>query len=144
MTPPDEEAVMNFEKQQQRKALRKLAAEACAEARDSRNASGERRSSGKVMLLVGATLFTCLGWLAYSRMLQGSGESVEKTAAATVVNSNNPLRVASGTSTSASSADTESTEVSKSDHADEASTAHEKEAQTYDERLEQRIEPVEN
>jgi hypothetical protein len=129
---------MTFEQNEKRKALRKLAADACAEARESRGANNAKRLSDEwVMGLVGATLLICLGWLTYSRLLQGSDETADETAVSAAVNSNNPLRVASGTSASASPA--EATHGVIAEHA----VAQEK-ARIHDDSLEERVAPVED
>jgi hypothetical protein len=129
---------MTFEQNEKRKALRKLAAEACAEARDSRSAIGTTRlSNGRVMVLVGATLVICLGWLTYSRLLQVSDETADRAAVSAAVSSSNPLRVASGTSASTSTAN--ATHGAVAEHA----VAQEK-AQIHDDSLEQRVAPVED
>jgi len=129
---------MTFEQNEKRKALRKLAADACAEARGSRSATGTTRlSSGRVMVMIGATLVICLGWLTYSRLLHGSDESADAAVSA-AVHTNNPLRVASGTSASTSPP------RATHDAIAERAVAQEKAAQIHDESLEERVAPVED
>lgn len=129
---------MTFEQNQKRKALRQLAAEACAEARDGRSASNTARlSNGRVMLLVGATLVICLGWLAYSRLLRVPDETVDQAAIPAAINNNNPLSVASGASASTSQAN------AISETGAERAGAPEK-TQVHDDSLEKRVAPVED
>jgi hypothetical protein len=96
------------------------------------------------MLWIGATLVICLGWLTYSRLLHVADETAPEGAAAAVVNSHNPARVASGASTSAPAGEPSAATVSNSKHAGEAVDAHAIDAQTHDDRLEQRVAPVED
>lgn len=95
-------------------------------------------ASKQVMTLIGAILMICLGWLVYSRLLRVPDESAGKVAETRVVDSNNPLRVASGTSTSAPSA------KPIGNAAAEPVAAHEKAAQSHDDDLEKRVAPVED
>lgn len=136
---------MAFEENEKRKALRKLAAQACAGSRDNRSAvSAEGRSNRKVMLLVGATLSICLGWLTYSRWLNPSHEPLETTAPTGVVNSSNPLRVASGTSASTPATRSVSADGSNSGQSPGTPAGPKSEPQTYDERLEKQAAAVED
>jgi len=130
---------MTFEQSEKRKALRKLAAEAIAEGGGSRSAINTTRlSNGRAMTIVAATLMICLGWLTYSRLLQVSDETAGKSASATVVHTNNPLRVASGTSTSTPSSGPMHPAVTGQ------AVGKAKEAQSADEGLEKRVAPVED
>jgi hypothetical protein len=134
------ETTVTFEENEKRRALKRLAAQACSGSRDSRSAtSAAGRSSGKMMLFVGAILFTCLGWLTYSRWLHPAHETLETTASSGIVNSSNPLRVASGASTSAPPMG-----GSNSEHATDTSVAPKSEMQAHDEDLEKRVAPVED
>lgn len=136
---------MTFEENAKRRALKRLAIQACNGSRDSRSAmSASGGSNRKAMFFVGATLLTCLGWMAYSRWLNPSHESPATAASTGVVDSSKPLRVASGTSTSAQSARRVATDDSNSGHATATPAAAKSEAQTYDESLEKRVAPVED
>jgi hypothetical protein len=140
-----QEATVTFEENEKRRALKKLATQVCAGSGNSRSAmSTEGRSNGKVMLLVGATLITCLGWMTYSRWLKPWHEPPEITAPIGIVDSSNRARVASGTSTSAPATYSVPAGESNSDHPSSARVERGNEAQTYDERLETRVAPVED
>jgi len=127
---------MTFEQSEKRKVLRKIAADACAEARTSRNAlHTPGHSKERAMVWVGVTSMICLGWLTYTQFLRASDETNEKPQ---LVDSNNTPRVASGTSTSTpSSAPIVATTANRA-------VVQEKPDSGPDEDLEKRVAPVED
>jgi len=137
---------MTFEENENRKALKKLAAQACAGSQDTRSATGAAGASGsKAMFFVGATLVICLGWLTYSRWLHPADAPRETTTSTeAAVNSSKAALVASGASTSTPAIRAASAHESTSRHSADGAAATKSEMQSYDEHLEKRVAPLED
>jgi len=136
---------VTHEEDAKRKALKRLAAQAGVGSRSSRSATSvEGRSNGRVMLFVGVTLITCLGWMTYSRLLNPSDKSLETKATAGVAHSSNQSGIASGTSTSAPLTRSAASDGSNSGPASNTPIGPKGEMQAHDEHLEKRVAAVED